>query len=618
MNRKPQFEKLLSNIEYLREALGKTKDLEEKLNEPIQSIQSNLVEVIKNIRETQNMEGAFVDAIIKDIKTLKFQIPSYHKLALSETSANLINRGSRTPKQSEFKLPNLYGHQVFDGSPAFKEIQQVFDGLDKDTYRKCFLYFAVFPENVVLKKRFLTHWWIGEGLLDPSGTGDATPEDVAGIILKEFSDKGLIVPVKEEQKMIKKRFRVPPLVRSAAITLARKTQFLDYDSGDNPTGKSSDCDRIFLVKGDNYHGRQVPTKTNMKLEQTMKSIFNVSQPFPDAALEWLAKKGEVDMTTIKVVEWFLKLRKLEVLYLGRWQSVVDEHQIEVESMEFLKGLKKMKQLRLLSLQGIFWINELPNSIKSLKNLRVLDLKSCHNLEKLPEGMGSLRKLTHLDVSGCYMLDRMPKSISALTELRVLKGFVTGMSNLNDLKGLMKLRKLSINTSRQDFPNETDLRVLQDLGEHGVLRNLTIVWGAEGLKPKQPPPGVGKVNIMRQLTRQLSKLSTPPSDVILRLPKELQKLEIECLPKEELPDWINPLNLPSLKKLYIRGGKLKDLGTEPWSAEVVRLKYMTELKIEWRNLQKSFPNLKYLQRVKCPRVTFCPCDVNGVWMKHQPQ
>ncbi|XP_008437036.1 putative disease resistance protein At1g58400 [Cucumis melo] len=610
----PKFKKLLNSIEHLKEALETTKELDKKLNDPIQSINTCLEEVINSVEAAQRIEGNFLDAISKDLKTLKFRIPSYHKFSVP---ARLIDRGSDTPGQSEFKLPNLYDDEVFEESPAFVEIQEIYNGFTDDLFKKCFLYFAVFPDNVVLKKRFLTHWWIGEGLLDSSDNGDETPEVLAGNILKEFAEKGLIVPVIEEENKVKRRFRIPPLVRSAAIKLAKQKEFLDYDTGDNPTGKSSDCDRIFLVKGGGFHPPKAPTK-DRKLEKTMEVIFNVSQPFPDSALEWLAKGGEVDMRTVKVVEWLRKLRNLKVLYLGRWQSAVDEQHIEVENLEFLKGLKKMKKLRLLSLQGISWINRLPKSIRTLSDLRVLDLKSCFNLEKLPHSIGSLKMLTHLDVSGCYMLNGMPKSISALTELRVLKGFVTGNSNLNDLKGLKKLRKLSINTSRQDFPNETDRRVLQGLGEHGKLRNLTIAWGAEDVKQQSS----SEWNIVRQvskkLSKQLSKTLTKQMNQsgyeIIEFPKELEKLEMECLPKEELPPWLSPSKLTNLKRLYIRGGKLAGLGNETWNAEVVRLKYMADLKIDWRELQKIFPNLSYFQRVKCPRVTFCPCDANGVWMR----
>ncbi|XP_038907077.1 probable disease resistance protein RF45 [Benincasa hispida] len=620
----PKVEILLNNIQLLMEALKTMiNNRDKKLNVPIQSIKANLDTVIKMVKEapagsplTQKIGEEYLDAINKDMRTLKFQIPSYRRLSLAKTTAHFGDRGSNTRKPDEFfRLPNLYGVDVFDESPAFKEIQTFYNGFD-DLLKKCFLYFAVFPENVVLKKRFLTYWWIGEDLLDASGTGDSSPENKAGMILQKFADKGLIVPVKEEQKKVKKKFRMPPLVRSAAIKLATAERFLKYDSGDNPTCESSSCDRIFLVKGGGFHPPEAPTK-NQKLEEKMGTIFNVSQPFPDSALEWLAKQGVIDIRTTKVVEWLLKLRNLKVLYLGRWQSEVDdeEHVVEVESLEFLEGLKKMKKLRLLSLQGIFWINELPNSINRLCDLRVLDLKCCYNLEKLPGGIGSLKSLTHLDVTGCYMLNGMPKSISRLTQLRVLKGFITGKSSLNYLKGLKKLRKLSINTSSHDFPNDNDLRVLRDLGEHGELQNLAIVWVAQEVKSNQQPPETARGMFVQNFSKQFSKVTVPPNDETLELPKKLEKLELECLRVEELPNWLNPDNLKTLKKLYIRGGSLKKLGDKKWeAAEVVRLKYMTELQIDWRELQNSFPKLSYLQKVKCPRVTFCPCDANGVWIK----
>lgn len=189
-----------------------TKELDKKLNEPIQSIKTSLEEVIKSVETAERIEGNFLDAICKDMKTLKFRIPPFHKFSLAGNTARLIDRGSETPRQSEFKLPNLYADKVFDESPAFIEIQEMYNnGFSDDICKKCFLYFAVFPENVVLKKRFLTHWWIGEGLLNPLGSGDQTPEVLAGKILKEFAEKGLIVPVKEEQKVTKKKFRIPLL-----------------------------------------------------------------------------------------------------------------------------------------------------------------------------------------------------------------------------------------------------------------------------------------------------------------------------------------------------------------------------------------------------------------------
>ena len=40
----------------------------------------------------------------------------------------------------------------------------------------------------------------------------------------------------------------------------------------------------------------------------------------------------------------------------------------------------------------------------------------------------------------------------------------------------------------------------------------------------------------------------------------------------------------------------------------------EDKTTWIKLQESFPDLEYLEKVKYPGITLCPCDERGVWMK----
>ena len=126
----------------------------------------------------------------------------------------------------------------------------------------------------------------------------------------------------------------------------------------------------------------------------------------------------------KFVEWFSRMKNVNVLYLGRWKSSEQHHivrefslenHIEVESTEFLKGLKIMKFWRLLCLQGISRIEEFPSSIGKITNLRILDLKACHNLEALPDGTALLKKLSHLDISECY-LSCKPKEMASLSSL----------------------------------------------------------------------------------------------------------------------------------------------------------------------------------------------------------
>lgn len=75
------------------------------------------------------------------------------------------------------------------------------------------------------------------------------------------------------------------------------------------------------------------------------------------------------------------------------------------------------------------------------------------------------------------------------------------------------------------------------------------------------------------------------------------------------------NLTHLKKLYLRDGGLRDLKKYRWKAvRTLRLKFLSEMKMNWEQLQESFPELSLLEKVDCARVTFCPYDENGVWQK----
>ena len=291
---------------------------------------------------------------------------------------------------------------------------------------------------------------------------------------------------------------------------------------------------------------------------------------------------------------------------------------------------------------------------------ILDLKECYNLEVLSGEIAKLTNLVYWDLSDCYLLPAMPKGLSALSELRVFKGFVisdsqsrSSVNSLDDLKELTKLRKLTIKSSSKDFPTDEDLCALQKLGEK-VLRKLTIAWGADpnkGSKTKDSQNGkaakqvdhqgkapklaeklgriLGSKKSMRlvesqeehtdpienaparqqEVTFKSVTMNNPPTPPILKL----EKLDLHCFPNPAAK-WLTPDSLLDLEKLYIRGGSLATLDKRKWSkVKILRLKYLLEVKMTWLELGESFPKLEYLEKVKCPGITLCPCDEHGVWM-----
>lgn len=311
-----------------------------------------------------------------------------------------------------------------------------------------------------------------------------------------------------------------------------------------------------------------------------------------------------------------------------------EHHIEVDSTEFLKGLRNMSSLKLLSLQGISWINELTDSIKGLTDLRILDLRACHNLEELPKEIKFLQKLTHLDVSYCYLMDHMPSGLSSLVNLQVLKGFVVGdyqqqtgrFCTLENLAGMKKLRKLSIIISKKMFPTEGELKALENLQK---LRKLSLSWGADSTQKKEGnPSSEGAIGQPEIKTKDkggcLGKMKTskigksPTREPSPTTHWNLEKLDLQCYPQSTTPDWLTPEKLTSLRKLYIRGGRLEDdlrlsNGFNWEKVETLRLKFLAGLKMNWEEMQTRFPKMSYLEKVDCPLITLCPCDDEGVWV-----
>ncbi|KAM4082661.1 hypothetical protein ACJW30_11G192600 [Castanea mollissima] len=598
----------ISNFnEGLKQIRGAFCHFQEVVKKPSKNFGHGVNDIISKLDQTtggscapeqvQDMLSKLENRVMK----LRFHIPSdVRRYTWKKQSNSVVDE----------KLPILHVNRKFLLCSVFTELREAFEELNTKL-KQCLLCFAVVPENEVVKKRLLIDWWVGEHLVDSSAT-----EEVADEILMELMAKGFIEPVMQRPKLVADRFKMQPRVRCVVIMLAHDAGLFDYDFNGNPTANFSLCSRLFLLKA---HGslEQVLSSSNFDPEK-LQTLFNVNEPLPDSKFESLRK-----VNSDNIVDWFSKMKNVKVLYLGRWQSS-GVHHIEVESIDFLKGLMNMKYLRLLSLQGISRINELPKSVCKLTNLRILDLKACHNLEELPDGIDLLKQLTRLDISECYLLDGIPKGLAHLSKLEVLKGFLIGnlksggrSCTLEDLIGLERLSNLSINTSSRYFPTKEELHALSKLE---ALRKLGIAWGMKQENAVPKPAGtVNSDKLQRSPTKGLTKrlsnrfsLSNPET---LKFPTKLEKLKLQCLPHSSSPNWLIPRKLESLNKLYIRGGELERLvlpqeGNDKWTVKSLHLKYLYKFNMDWEALHKSFPDLVFLENFKCGNLTSYP----GVWRK----
>jgi hypothetical protein len=407
-----------------------------------------------------------------------------------------------------------------------------------------------------------------------------------------------------------------PLIRSAVIKLAKRAGFLCFDAEEYPTANLCQSRRVCLVKTvEGSSLRQLTYSFDLKQEK-VRTLFNVNEPYLDFR-----------------ADFFSEMKYLRVLQLGTWQASAQQH-VEVDDGGFLKGLKKMKLLRYLSLRGISGITELPDAICKLRNLRILNLNGCHNLEKLPDGIGSLKMLTHLDMSECYFISHMPKGLASLSQLQVLKGFVVRRTKegvecckLHDLAKLENLRKLLIHVERGYVEAKKQLGSLHQIKS---LRSLSVAWSRIYTSPNTAIARTSSINtaikrassintaIARASCINTSSSTAPATNTPTPSPAYLEKLGLLYLPGSEMPCWLKHFKLQNLKKLYVREGEqLSDLrvaGDHPQNVRVLRLKYLPELQMNWGKLQALFPKLSYLEKVKCPKLSLFPCDQNGEWMR----
>lgn len=289
------------------------------------------------------------------------------------------------------------------------------------------------------------------------------------------------------------------------------------------------------------------------------------------------------------------LGKTTVLRLGTSQ-ISNENIKIVSAMNFFKELLAMKQLRYLGLQGVMGLTELPPEIDLLTELRVLDLRACHELEKLPSKISFLKHLAYHDVSECPLLRCVPLS-GCFSSLSAVKGLVLGNS-INNSKGYFsgadrwpKLRKLSIFFENKEIVPPGELERISNIT---TLSALTVTFGKY------------RTTTSRDHSHSLH---IPPYYVSLEwLPQHLHKLDLRCFPLQEAPPGLNPEKLNNLKKLYIRGGglsSLKNLFEEgdqrPWQVEILRLRYLNDLVMDWRVLRDGFPRMNYAEIYQCRNI-----------------
>uniref|UniRef100_A0A1D1XTC8 Disease resistance RPP13-like protein 4 n=1 Tax=Anthurium amnicola TaxID=1678845 RepID=A0A1D1XTC8_9ARAE len=438
------------------------------------------------------------------------------------------------------------------------------------TYLKpCLLCFAVYPEDCVILKDQLIHWWIGEGFVPAKSDGLLIEwgEDC----FMGLSNRCLVETVDISYSGKVFTCKIHDMVRDLVTEIADEEAFFKLQDGPHR--------RLGLTGS--VEEKQL--NCNSKLR----------------ALISTANKREVNKVKLTAAGKICDCRNLRVLDLS-------ESIFETCVKDYLNKLSSLLRLSYLNLRNIHPMTEIPRSLEKLQNLQILDVSFCHNLKTLPSFIVRLDKLIVLDFSCCGSLKYVPKGLGRLINLQVLKGFRPSRAGcaegcrIGELKTLTQLKTLDLLISRGDEIARNEFDTISHLHK---LQYLTIScfdsYGAD-------------------LASKLEHLC---------LPQQLYELTLKFFPGEVTPNWLSPISLPELQYLSISHGsftcfsaKFWGNGSAVWRLRGLMLESLPDLETDWARIHEAMPSLGLLSASWCPKLEGFPINEigfnGGVWRKEE--
>lgn len=433
--------------------------------------------------------------------------------------------------------------------------------------KSCFLSFSLYPEDCVVTKEQLVHWWIGEGFV-PLRSG--RPSTEAGEdCFSGLTNRCLVEVVEKTYNGTIHTCKIHDMVRELVIKMAENDAFFkDNCRGCRHFGIDTKMDPKQLV-------------ANHKLRALLSTT----------------KTGEVNKISSSIANKFSECKYLRVLDLCK--SI-----FEMSLTSLLSHIGFLQHLTYLSLSNTHPLTQLPPSLENLKNLEILNVSYSQNLKVLPPYLTKFKKLRVLDVSHCGSLEYLPKGLGRLSNLEVLLGFRPARASqlegcrIAELRNLSRLRKLGLHLVWDDEIGDSEVSALVNLQQ---LQFLTIsCFDSHG----------------SGLVDKLDKLYPPP---------ELHELCLQFYPGKLSPAWLNPISLHMLRYLWISSGNLAKMhgaffgeNNSGWKIEGLMLETLSDLEMEWQMVQQVMPSLKILNASWCPNLVSFPIeDVGfrgGVWTK----
>ncbi|CAL5202283.1 unnamed protein product [Lathyrus oleraceus] len=278
--------------------------------------------------------------------------------------------------------------------------------------KSCLLYFAIYPEDYVVRSKRVIRHWIAEGFVKEER--GKTLEEVAEGYLTELIHRSLVQVSSLRYDGKVKRCRVHDLIRDMILEKTEDLNFCKHISDDGQSNLSGIVRRLLVTT----ELRTGLDDLNLHIERLhVRSLFFFRNDASRFMYFWRIPT---------------KFRLLKVLDYELVKLFHPPH--EVGSLIHLKYLS-FNYIR---------DGKIPKSIGMLQNLETLDAR--HAVIELPKEISKLRKLRHL-IGYRISLIHLKKGIGEMTSLQSLRNVDLNMDGvaevINELGKLKQMRDLGL-------------------------------------------------------------------------------------------------------------------------------------------------------------------------------
>ncbi|KAG1333933.1 putative disease resistance protein RGA1 [Cocos nucifera] len=466
--------------------------------------------------------------------------------------------------------------------------------------KQCFAYCSLFPKDYPIERERLIQLWIAEGLVQPSDN-NMDLENIGNQFFNNLLWRSFFQDAEKDSDGKVTVCKMHDLVHDLACCVMGDEAVIMEAGKDTSISHRCRYLSVDLNNGISSESLQLAYKT-----KKLRSLIFLRH-FRDVNIREFIFYVVSNLTYLRVLD----LRKTGLKKLS-------------------SRISRLKHLRFLDLSETL-IQALPDSITSLCNLQVLNLAYCHNLKELPKDMRKMRNLRHLLIVGCRCLTQTPPNLSQLSNLRTLSMFAVGEEDGCSIVELQDLnlidRSLQIrNLHKVKDPKEA---MQANLRAKRNLQSLTLSWNGHSDWVRTPAPTKMEEDVFERLLPHPSlKEVTIRGYMGIRLPTWMLRAELVSTLFSNLVElnlwdlrWCEHLpplrQLPSLKRLHLsRMDALRkieeDGGSMSVSLEEFTLSDMPKLE-EWRvkPTRESFPHLRLLEIISCPKLTVQPCIPSSV-------